>query len=127
MQTQKQVRTDIAWQQRLESSFLLKFPQNASQKITVSRNLAGISFPAVHRITEHTDFSSRLFVKTLMWRHIVHKIPWFYSFGWRLMQWQHETLSSKSVVSVVSFICIYKNFINTFFLLHIQQICILVS
>ena len=48
MLTQKQVRTDIASQQRLELSFLLKFPQNSSHKITVSRNLAGFSFPVVN-------------------------------------------------------------------------------
>ena len=42
---------------RLEPIFLLKFPLNASHKMTVSRNLVGFSFPIAHQITEHKDFS----------------------------------------------------------------------
>ena len=58
-----------------------------------------------HQITGHTDFLWKHFAKTLTWCHIIQKIPCyckfndltFYSFGWRLLLCQHETLSSKSV------------------------------
>ena len=47
----KQLCTNIIWSHRAELSFLLKFPWNASHKITVSRNLAGFSFLVVHQIS----------------------------------------------------------------------------
>ena len=81
MQSQNQVRTDVVWQQRLEPIFLLKFPRNASDKITVYRNLAGFSFPVAHQNTGYTDFPWKHFVKTLMWRHIMQKIPWYCKFN----------------------------------------------
>ena len=82
------------------------FPRNASYKITVSRNLDGFSFPVACQITGHTDFLWKLFVKALMGPHIMQKIHGivnltFHLFGWRLLQCQHETLSSKSVVFFV--------------------------
>ena len=80
MQTQKQVLIDIAWLQRLEPTFLLKFSQNVSHKITVSRNLARFSFPVALQITGHTDFPWNHFVKTLMWRHIMQEIPCYCKF-----------------------------------------------
>ena len=76
MQTQKQLRPNIMWWQGLVLSFLLKFPQNFSHVITVSRNLVGISFPIAHQITGQADFSWKHFVKTLTWRHIMQIIPW---------------------------------------------------
>ena len=33
--------------------------------------------PVAQQITGHTDFPWNHFVKTLMWRHIMQKIPWY--------------------------------------------------
>ena len=77
MQIQKQVRTNIVWQQRLEPTFLLKFPWNVSSKITFSSNLAIFTFSVAHQITGLTDFPWKHFVKTLMWPHIIHDIVSF--------------------------------------------------
>ena len=65
----------------LQQSFLLKFPCNAWYKITVSRNLAGFSFPVANQITGHTDFPWKHFLKTTMWRHTMKKIPWYCKFN----------------------------------------------
>ena len=37
--------------------------------------------PVAHQITGHTDFPWKHFVKTLMWRHIMQKIPWYCKFN----------------------------------------------
>ena len=62
--------------------------------------------PVAHQITGHTDFPWKYFEKTLMWRLLCRRYHGivnltFYSFGWRLLLCQHETLSSKSVVFFV--------------------------
>ena len=62
-------------------NFTLKFHRNASQKITISRNIAGFPFPAAHRTTRHTDCKWKYFVNTLTWRHIMKKIPWYCKFN----------------------------------------------
>ena len=69
----KHLRSNTNYRQ--EPTFLLKFPWNASNKIIVSRNLDGFSFPVTHHITGHTDFPWKLLLKALMWRHIMQKIP----------------------------------------------------
>ena len=48
--------------------------------IEYSKNLAGFSFSVAHQITGHTDFLWKHFKKTLTWRHILHKIPWYCKF-----------------------------------------------
>ena len=78
MQIQKQAYT---WQQRIEPSFLLKFPQNTSHKIAVSRNLAGFSIPVALQITWYTDFPWEHFMKTLLWLHIIQKISLYCKFN----------------------------------------------
>ena len=110
MQTQRQLRTDIVWRQRLEPSSLLKFPQNASHKITFSRDLAGFSFPVACKITGNTDFLWKHFVKTLAWSHIMQKIPWFWKFNvLRLLQCQYGTYI---YTCIYIYIYIYKTYIK---------------
>ena len=101
MQTEKQVRSYFAWPERAGQRFLIKIRRRPLNKITISKNLVGFSFAKVHKITEHTDFLWNHLVKTLSWLHIKRKITSyckfcpFYSFGWRLLQCQWATLSSK--------------------------------
>ena len=40
-----------------------------------------LPLPVAHQITGHTNFPWKPFAKTLMWRHIMQKIPWFCKFN----------------------------------------------
>ena len=101
-----------------ERRFLLKVSMKRYTQNYCFQESGWLPFPVARQITGHTDFPWKHFAKTLMWRHIMQKIPWyckltFYSFGWRLLLCQDETLGSKSVVFFVSkhlkYIYIYMN------------------
>ena len=46
MQTQKQIHTDIVWEQRLQPTFLLKFPRNTSHKNCCFHESGWLLFPS---------------------------------------------------------------------------------
>ena len=65
----------ISYDSKDYSRFLLKvstkrFPQNYC-----FQESGWLPLPVAHQITGHTDFPWKHFAKTLMWRHIIQKIP----------------------------------------------------
>ena len=93
----------------LQQSFLLKFPRNAWYKITVSRNLAGFSFPVANQITGHTDFPWKHFLKTTMWRHTMKKIPWYCKFNVLFIWLKIAPVSAWNSTFQISWVFLFEN------------------
>ena len=94
---------------RTRADFLLKFPRNISHKITVSRNLDGFSLPVAHQITGDTDLPWKLLVKSLMWRHIMQRIPWYCKFNVSSIWLKIATVSAWNFKFQISFFFIWKS------------------
>ena len=71
----------ISYDSKDYSRFLVKVSTKCFTQNYCFQESGWLPLPVAHQITGHTDFPWKHFAKTLMWRHIMEKIPWYCKFN----------------------------------------------